>query len=78
MRAPDGLFDILPHGLISFSGPNLNDIQTFFISNLCWLAYNKFLYFVGTYLELLCHTLFNTPQVRKRNTLADYLSKPVC
>lgn len=54
----------------------LHDIQTF-VSNLCWIVYNKFLYFAGRYSEHLSRILVNT-RVHRRNTIAKYLSEAVC
>lgn len=52
--------EISPRGSVSFLEPNPIDTQTIIISNLCRLAYNKSLYFVDRYSELLSISLFNT------------------
>lgn len=64
---------------VSFAGPNMTDLQAFFISNLCDRLITSS-YIVLADIRNVFPTFFflNTPQVHKRNTLVEYLSKAVC
>lgn len=47
------VFDTVPLCSVLLSGTHLYDVQKLFISNLCRISSNKYLYFVGRYTKIL-------------------------